>query len=62
MWCCPLRWPIRRGRARLRGHTLAGFRASLRGVEILLVDTDGGVHQLAGTPAGPQPARTGALV
>jgi hypothetical protein len=49
-------------RARLRGHTLAGFRTSLRGVEILLVDTHGGVHQLAGTPSGPQPARTGALV
>lgn len=48
--------------ARLRGHTLAAFQAKLRGVELLLVDTHGGVHQLAGTPAGPQPARTGALV
>ena len=49
-------------RARLRGHTLAAFQANLRGVELLLVDADGGVHQLTGTAATPQPARTGALV
>jgi hypothetical protein len=48
--------------ARLRGHTLAGFRASLRGIELLLVDTDGRVHRIAGTAGKPQPARTGALV
>jgi hypothetical protein len=49
-------------RARLRGHTLAALQGQLRGVELLLVDADGGVHQLTGTQAAPQPARAGALV
>jgi hypothetical protein len=49
-------------RARLRGHTLADFQAHLRGVELLLVDADGDVHQLTGTAAKPRPARAGALV
>ena len=49
-------------RARLRGHTLAAFQANLRGVELLLVDADAGVHHIVGTAAKPPPARTGALV
>jgi hypothetical protein len=48
--------------ARLCGYTLAAFQANLRGVEILLVDADGGVHQIAGTAGKPQLARAGALV
>jgi hypothetical protein len=48
-------------RARLRGHTLAGFQFHLRGVELLLVDTDARVPQIE-TAGNPQPARTRALV
>ena len=40
---------------------LGCFQADLR-VEILLIDADGDVHQLAGTAGNPQPARTRALI
>lgn len=57
----PAKVPRRSWRARLRGHILAAFQASMPGIQIVLVDADGRPHRITGSAGERQPTTTGAL-